>query len=847
MELSRRDYPAMLDSLEPAQAVTILNDRVKVISKVNQDIADWLQERRKVEESYALGLKRLSRKPLPDGNSDLGIFSTPWQKLVSSTETIATSHQTLATRIELDVERPLKEFMTKSREMQGLSTTTGNFASMAKDIDVAQDKADKLTKKGAKAPANKVASATSEVEHARSQWTSQAPFVFESLQAVDESRLNHLRDVLTQFQTHEVDQVERNRVSAESCLNTLLNVETADEIKTFVAKSLMKSSPPTTRQRSRTNPSTSASLSPPGPPPVPSRSTDDGASEVSRLSGGAAKSEAEPRVERLRALKRLGTVIGRRKGNTPGRGVSPEKRSAFGRSSRDAPPVPAPRSSAPLRSPSPMRAERLPSSDSSRPPILPQLGSTEQINGDSPTLGPTSMGPTPNGLNGTNLDDITPAADRYQTSAASPPTDQIKTQTDAEGFTLPPTAQDPISQAEQEAAGDNGQPQFKLDIRNAPIREEDGDAATAMSNVANALRAQAAPGRKTGTVRGRRDVRNTIFVPSGQSPEVPHGDSPSVPPFKPSRTNTLASEDHNTSDAQSVRSSRSLSSLASTTVRHPEMHQPGLNASLAETVTAEFEQGRVKKVIAIGEVALVHNSAESSASPTANIRLDNFHVLEKVAPNPAFIDALPNRTGEYSVALGSIARTTVAFKYQVHLDDSSISEAAPLTLTPTWKIEPTQASVILSYALNPAFLRGDRSGISLTNVSILIRVQGGKASACQSKPVGTFSKERSLIYWQLGELVLDKNTPAAKLLARFTTESEAQPGIAEARWEIVGEQATGLGSGLDVRQTGSGLASPAVGGDADPFADEDPATSASSAWKQVPSVRRLLSGKYTAV
>lgn len=33
------------------------------------------------------------------------------------------------------------------------------------------------------------------------------------------------------------------------------------------------------------------------------------------------------------------------------------------------------------------------------------------------------------------------------------------------------------------------QPQFKLDIRNEPIREEDGDAQTALSNVANTLRA----------------------------------------------------------------------------------------------------------------------------------------------------------------------------------------------------------------------------------------------------------------------------------------------------------------------------------------------------------------------
>jgi hypothetical protein len=36
--------------------------------------------------------------------------------------------------------------------------------------------------------------------------------------------------------------------------------------------------------------------------------------------------------------------------------------------------------------------------------------------------------------------------------------------------------------------GDASQPNFKVDIRNAPIAEEDGDASAAMANVTNALR-----------------------------------------------------------------------------------------------------------------------------------------------------------------------------------------------------------------------------------------------------------------------------------------------------------------------------------------------------------------------
>src|SRR5271154_3498333 len=160
----------------------------------------------------------------------------PWERIISGTESLAQSHQLLATRIETDVETPLRQFVTTNREMQSMSTIQGNLASLAKDLDKAQSKADKLKDKSGKTSADKVANINSSVDDASQQWESQAPYVFEQLQSLDETRVNFLRDALTQFQTHEVDQVERNRTSAESCLNALLNIETADEIKAFAAK-----------------------------------------------------------------------------------------------------------------------------------------------------------------------------------------------------------------------------------------------------------------------------------------------------------------------------------------------------------------------------------------------------------------------------------------------------------------------------------------------------------------------------------------------------------------------------------------------------------------------------------
>ena len=222
--------------------------------------------------------------------ADLGsVFSTPWQKIVSATEAAAESHHKLAQNIESDVERPLREFAATNREAQAMTTITGNLSTMAHDIDTAKKKAEKLREKGAKAKASAVASAVAEVENATIQWESQAPYVFEKLQAVDESRLNHLRDVLTQFQTHEVDQVERNRISAEETLNVLLNIETADEIQTWSLRMRSSEKPqPSRKPSSFASPSRNLA-----PPPIPATpSIEDNKSQKSQKSGlGKASSQ----------------------------------------------------------------------------------------------------------------------------------------------------------------------------------------------------------------------------------------------------------------------------------------------------------------------------------------------------------------------------------------------------------------------------------------------------------------------------------------------------------------------------------------------------------------------------
>lgn len=467
------------------------------------------------------------------------------------------------------------------------------------------------------------------------------------------------------------------------------------------------------------------------------------------------------------------------------------------------------------------------------------------VNGDAILPAPTrsSTIPATNGIqaNAVALEEEQPA----------PPLQATEPQRDREGFNVAPPAVDEISRAQQEAtASDPDQQPFKLDIRSEPIQEEGLDAQSALSSTANALRAQAQQiptPRKPPTNRGRRDVRNTVFIPSPQSPDLSApGDSPflAANSFGAGKASSLSSDVQPGSDAHSIRSAHSTSSLVQTTAKHAEMTEPGLNASVIETVSAWFSSGQVTRATVIGELALAHNASETAVTvSTDTIRLENFPVLEKVAPNPTFITQMPARSGEYSVNLSQISRAAVAFKYQVHLEDSNLAAHAPVIITPSWKIEPKQTSVIVSYAFNPAFVSPTGRSVTMKNVVVVINLDSTKAQACQSRPVGSFSKEKSLIYWKLGDISLDgyAETPQ-KLLARFSTETEGKPGSVEARWEICGDAASGLGSGLALSRS----AAPKEEGSPDPFADESAATSPGGAWKEVKVHRKIVSGKYTA-
>jgi hypothetical protein len=250
----------------------------------------------------------------------------------------------------------------------------------------------------------------------------------------------------------------------------------------------------------------------------------------------------------------------------------------------------------------------------------------------------------------------------------------------------------------------------------------------------------------------------------------------------------------------------------------------------------------------MGEVALAYNPIGGSELASSEIiRLENFSTLEKVAPNPQFIDTLPGKDGLYSVNLSQLSRTTVAFKYQVHLDQNLLASHAPILITPAWKVEPTQSFARLSYSLNPEFARRLPEGattLTLSNVILILHLdpEGAPVQRCQAAGGGLYARERNLVYWRLNEVTLSRDAPSQILRAKFFTESEAKPGTAEARWEITGDQLASWGGiGISRRETTA-----SENEVSDPFADESAVPTPTVAWKEVTAVRKLRSGSYVA-
>ncbi|RDA96185.1 hypothetical protein CP533_1630 [Ophiocordyceps camponoti-saundersi (nom. inval.)] len=911
-DLARVEYPGLLANMVPGQAVLTLNERVKRINRINLEIADWLQERRRVEEQYALGLRRLAQHRVPNSHSELGVFHTPWLRIIEAIDRISKSHHLFAEHVEKDIEYPLRAFQQR-RDYQSMHNISANLAVLARELEDAQEKSERLNRRGGRANTQKVDAAAAKLESATQQWESQAPFVFETLQALDESRINQLRDLLTQYQTHEASQAQRAQDNAVETLAAMLEISTDKEIQDFARRAVgnkssvsaqpSHSSHPNpvrsvTRRLSMATAAATAPLHRPvtasaaAPPPIlpgptaalPAASTSGATSSgpppplpppaATALSPSAEDSvadldsfpvDAKPESK----LRRLGTMFGNRRRQSvyggPAGPIAPQRTgpAAFGRATST-----HSRGVSPRPSMSNLHQDhgRLSALDE----IPDRLGNVISITDDShqggtngvsagtenpPHLAASGAGADIAGMNGNHDMEVAavlpPPGPPPGQQAPDGPSSPVK---DQEGYSVRSPMNDPISEAQREASGEDADQLLRLSILNKPVDEEDPEAKqAALSSVANTLKAGTAT-RRSSTIRGRRDIRNTMHIPTPTTSireSQSDGAMPSItgsPPLtsssfsRPTPVAALASETSvaGTSDSQSVRSGNSLGSMGH--VRHPDMTGPGLNASVIETISALFDDGQVKSVSVTGEIAFVNNATQAGGKAQETIRIRAESKLDRLGPNRIFVqNSTADQPQQFVLDVSHLAKTMTAFSYRVCSEESNspaLGSRVPLLLQPAWKPHGEKLGLLLQYQLN-AQLTGP---LTLHNVVFVVTYEGN-ATTAQTKPSGTHLREKHLVYCRLGDVTLTSGSMQKVVCLIVGVDGVAPtPGHVEARWECVGTEA--LGSGISISKLDEdGEEKTGTATEDDPFADHS-LNAAAQNWVDVPLQRRLVSGKY---
>ncbi|CAN6674642.1 hypothetical protein TRVA0_059S00386 [Trichomonascus vanleenenianus] len=217
---------AILSSVPPVAAADIVRDRLNRAKALNEEIADWARERARIENNYAAELEKLSRRATPSSGL-LGSLSPTWTLVVASVEQSASSAKVFSHKLHAEIESPLRNFSSRSNQFQDVKQLQEGLTQLARQLVHAEEKLQH--QRGNEEHQIQLA-------ESRSSWESQAPYLTEQLEVVDEARLVLVKDSLTRMQTLEVDRAQGSIKEAEKSLNSILSFEPYEDMNSFASK-----------------------------------------------------------------------------------------------------------------------------------------------------------------------------------------------------------------------------------------------------------------------------------------------------------------------------------------------------------------------------------------------------------------------------------------------------------------------------------------------------------------------------------------------------------------------------------------------------------------------------------
>lgn len=721
---------------KPADALATVQNRLRKAKILNDELADYFKERAVAEEAYSRALQKATKRPLFTGRSSLGPLGPVVDSLVGEISRLSDSHLKFAKRLTDEIEVPLRQQATIG-EWSKLKQYDTNLSATIKEYDEKISKIDKYRKrmdtgKKAEQTRNKMADASRALDESRMEWETEAPIVFDKYQSVDQHRLDMLKEAVARFETMQSDQAQQTMQLSERTMQLVLNFDTMKDIEDFCSThaAQMIASNDT---HNYTRQSAAA-----GQPAIRERASEDSSLQTGTFSAGGGLRSALGGVFRSRTrTSDRGTVRG----------------DSFSQSRTS------------------VATEQIPDVA----PTIPPLPTQQQLQAPSESLMPT----------GTTQQ-------------------QPMIRVDDEGFSIPPPDRKPWEMTGgelspgglQEETDNTGRP-LKLEIMNNAITEPNSDAASALNRVQSTLQSKSTISRRPGA-RGRRDVRMTMYnsLPEGNQGAFAAGSSAAA--GEAAEVSTIASSNAESFGSAPGSPVGSVSRMPAFSGDATSTSGTGLQASISETVNVLSKLGDIVKVFVTGEISLVAGSgleANSSANGDSKVhlRIGRFEALEKAAPNTNYLTAIPELPGEYKVDIGLLSlsggKPVVVLKYQVHTEADKLKEYVPIIVSPAWRCEPTQTSLMVNLGTNAEcrLLRGNADA-KLSEVSIVVGVDGG-VQGVQSKPEASWNKETGRLTWRIEEI-----GESHKLLARLKVANASRPQPASMRWRASG----GLMSGLSL-------------------------------------------------
>ncbi|TIA90235.1 hypothetical protein E3P81_02567 [Wallemia ichthyophaga] len=762
-DLAQTAYADALINARPGDSVAALQNRIKKAATLQEELANFFQARASAELAYAASLNKITRsKPFI---SDVQLLSRSglggiWDNLQDELFQLSVIHDKFAKKISDQVEKPLR-MASQQGEWGSLPSSDTEMNKLVKSIDESQKSVNKFQRKvdnaGGKksgAAGSRLTQAQSTYANAQQKFISSAPSYFNSYQITDSNRLQELRSIFVKWETMQSELNQSKQKINEHNLAELLNWSTDDDqneyltqLSSLLGLNLGANDSLSASTQAHSPNTQSQSFDPVRP--LNSRSS----STLKENASGVRSSIANTFFSRNRS-----------KSNS---------RDSYVATPQEIPPVPA-------MSSNPRHSSTVGDLEALDHPAAQSTTQLEPVSENLMDANNEDQGTTEKAvdLNGTNATDATDAPEKENPE------------------TLMSTSPQPIE--------------------TSPSTGNDQDDNAAMSKVRQSLIASAPVQRRPTTMRGRRDVRNTMFVndvpddmPLGEALKM-RGAGPtgatgtSASPTSPTNPFVSANAPATTSppslnpkpSIEGIATERTMSMSSTTPSLTPSIQNKstvdpfegsdamveGLKPAITENVNVLMKGGEVVKVMITGEVSLWYKPSSVSVD-TPTFRLSAFEQLEKVAPNPQYLEHIADRHGEYKVNLDALSKVgkALVLKYQLYISQSQLKSYVPMLVNMKWKHEFNTHSAIVNYSLNQESSLM-KKGKALNGVQLLIPIN---AKSVQSKPQGIYSPERKKMTWMLNN-INDGNSD--KILARFVVDDEQyQQQPAQLKWIFGGE------------------------------------------------------------